>query len=258
MNFCLSLLAAQFQLKYKSTGILPVITITDSIIAVFFPNLRSWTTDAADYVTMVDDGSEWILTVGDISRTGDSIDVVTITFLIQLPAFQHEFEADNIECNFLDSSDAVVLAASTIEVGTRDTSTLPSSLNTLTVATSSTETGAYTTLTLSYTTVYTYLASSWFYIFVPKANVDYSANSGEAVSLISSTDASSPTVTIDGVSFGTISSASLTVGSGYTYDTWSFFVSDSTTFTSGTQAITITVPITNPEMVTTLSSDWLL
>ena len=158
----------------------------------------------------------------------------------------------------MDDADTVVLAASTIEVGTRHISTLPSDLNTLTVATSSTETGASTTLTLSYTTSFTYLASSWFYIYVPKANVDYSANSGEAVSLISDSDASSPTVTIGGVGFGTISSASYTVGSGYTYDTWSFFVSDSTTFTSGTQAITITVPITNPEMVTTVSSDWLL
>ena len=83
LNFCLSFPAAQFQLKYKLPDILPVITITDSIIAVFFPNLRTLPLpDAADYVTMVDDGSEWILTVGDISRTGDSIDVVSITFLI--------------------------------------------------------------------------------------------------------------------------------------------------------------------------------
>ena len=82
-NFCLSFLAAQFQLKYKLPDTLPVITITDSIIAVFFPNLRTLPLpDAADYVTMVDDGSEWILTVGDISRTGDDIDVVAITFLI--------------------------------------------------------------------------------------------------------------------------------------------------------------------------------
>ena len=150
------------------------------------------------------------------------------------------------------------MTASTIVVGARDTSLLPTSKNTLTVSTSSTETGAAATLTLSYTTVYSFLETSWFYIYVPKANVDYSSNSGQAVSLISDSDKALASVTIGGISFTVnSSSAGLDVGSGYTYDTWYFTFSTTSTFTADNIAISITVPITNPEYVSTLSSDWL-
>ena len=192
--------AAKFQLKYNVLSTIPVITVTDSIIFNVFPDLRTDTSvGASTYTTMVEDTTSWILTVSDLTTA--AVNSISFDFRITLPPFQHEFEAANIECNFLDDSDVVVLTASTITVGAFHTSELPTSLNTLTVSSSETETGKAAELTLSYTTLFDYLyETSWFYITIPKANVDYSSESGQYTSLISSADAALATVTIGGTS----------------------------------------------------------
>ena len=126
------------------------------------------------------------------------------------------------------------------------------------MSTSATETGSSSaTLTLSFTTVNTFLSSSWLYIKLPKANRVYSSNSGQAISFISDSTKADATVSIGGVTHVVDStSAYLAIGSGYTEDTWAFTFSTANTFTSTGQAITVSIPITNPEVVGDLTSSW--
>ena len=135
---------------------------------------------------------------------------------------------------------------------------LPTTSSTLTVSTSATETGSSSAkLTLSYTTVNTYLSSSWLYIKLPKANSVYSSNSGQAISFISDSDKANAEVSIGGVTHTVDStSAYLAIGSGYTEDTWAFTFSTSNTFTSTGQVINVSIDITNPEMIGDLTSGW--
>ena len=116
-------------------------------------------------------------------------------------------------------------------------------------------------MTINWTTQNQFLDSSWFFITVPKANLDYESggsNTGEAISLITSSNVGSATVTVGGSSF-TVNSddAVVTVGSGYNPDIWYFDFSSQPAMDDAIgKAVVITVEIDNPMLVTTLLADW--
>ena len=96
---------------------------------------------------------------------------------------------------------------------------------------------------------------------VPKANRSYNTgqNSGGAVSIITDALKNSATFTIAGSTL-TINTANsvYTQGSDYAADTWAFTFTAITPITSSGQAITITIPITNPGLIGDLKDDWTL
>ena len=158
-------------------------------------------------MTIADDGSAWSLKVSDLTPLGITIIDYKFTFVIQAPPFQHEWDSSAMECSFRDSSDNVVYSAagsSAVTISNYPEVILPTSgLNSLTVSSDSTETGSTSaTLTISYTTKYTFLDNSWFFLTIPKSNKVYSSNSAaSATSFISDSTEGDATVTIGGTSF---------------------------------------------------------
>ena len=70
----------------------------------------------------------------------------------------------------------------------------------MTVSTDSTVAGEAATMTISFTTSQPFLANSWIYLTVPKANKSYDTgnNSGAAISLVTDLNSSTGTFSIGG------------------------------------------------------------
>lgn len=162
-----------------------------------------------------------------------------VSFKLTNPAYEQTIDVTTFTCATQNAGADVSVASGDEMFYFKDSAlteyniSLNGAANDVQVSTDSTQAGASATLSISFLTTQPYIEESWIILKVPKANVAYTSNNaGSAVSLVTSANAGSASISIGATSL-VINDFNYEQGSGYNVDTWALATTSSGVLATG-------------------------